>query len=98
QALVRYPWPGNVRELQNIIERAVILSPGPVLEVPLSDLQVRGQRSEVGSQTSVAGNGSGSAPSSDLRAPTSDLTLAAAERDHIVGVLTQTNWVVGGPK
>jgi formate hydrogenlyase transcriptional activator len=28
--LVRYPWPGNVRELQNIIERAVILSPRPV--------------------------------------------------------------------
>ena len=38
-ALVRYPWPGNVRELQNIIERAVILSPGPTLEVPLADLQ-----------------------------------------------------------
>jgi formate hydrogenlyase transcriptional activator len=38
-ALVRYPWPGNVRELQNIIERAVILSPGPTLQVPLSDLQ-----------------------------------------------------------
>jgi formate hydrogenlyase transcriptional activator len=34
-ALVRYPWPGNVRELQNVIERAVILSPGPQLEVPL---------------------------------------------------------------
>ena len=33
-ALVRYPWPGNVRELQNIIERAVILSPGPTLQVP----------------------------------------------------------------
>ncbi len=38
-ALVRYPWPGNVRELQNVIERAVILSPGPSLEVPLGDLQ-----------------------------------------------------------
>jgi hypothetical protein len=38
-ALVRYPWPGNVRELQNIIERAVILSPGPSLQVPLGDLQ-----------------------------------------------------------
>jgi len=38
-ALVRYPWPGNVRELQNIIERAVILSPGATLEVPLADLQ-----------------------------------------------------------
>ena len=28
EALVRYPWPGNIRELQNVIERAVILSPG----------------------------------------------------------------------
>jgi formate hydrogenlyase transcriptional activator len=39
-ALVRYPWPGNVRELQNVIERAVILSKGPALQVSLSDLQV----------------------------------------------------------
>lgn len=39
EALVRYPWPGNVRELQNIVERAVILSPGSVLQVPLMDLQ-----------------------------------------------------------
>ncbi|HTU91778.1 MAG TPA: Fis family transcriptional regulator, partial [Gemmataceae bacterium] len=38
-ALVRYPWPGNVREMQNIIERAVILSPGRSLQVPRSDLQ-----------------------------------------------------------
>jgi len=37
-ALVHYPWPGNVRELQNVIERAVILSPGPALHVPVSDL------------------------------------------------------------
>jgi formate hydrogenlyase transcriptional activator len=37
-ALVRYPWPGNIRELQNLIERAVILSSGPVLRVPLKDL------------------------------------------------------------
>jgi formate hydrogenlyase transcriptional activator len=42
-ALVRYPWPGNVRELQNIIERAVILSPGPALQVPLNDLQAGAQ-------------------------------------------------------
>ena len=39
EALVRYRWPGNVRELQNVIERAVILSPGPTLQVPLSDLE-----------------------------------------------------------
>ena len=38
-ALIRYPWPGNVRELENMIERAVILSPGTVLRVPLAELQ-----------------------------------------------------------
>jgi PAS domain S-box-containing protein len=33
KALQDYPWPGNVRELENIIERAVILCPGPVLQL-----------------------------------------------------------------
>jgi formate hydrogenlyase transcriptional activator len=36
-ALVRYSWPGNIRELQNLIERAVILSAGDVLRVPLRE-------------------------------------------------------------
>jgi len=40
-ALMRYSWPGNIRELQNLIERAVILTSGPVLRVPLDDLQNR---------------------------------------------------------
>ena len=35
QALCRYSWPGNIRELEHVIERAVILSPGPVLKVPV---------------------------------------------------------------
>jgi two-component system nitrogen regulation response regulator NtrX len=30
---VRYPWPGNVRELRNVIERLIIMAPGPVLNV-----------------------------------------------------------------
>jgi len=41
QALTRYGWPGNIRELQNLIERAVILSPDPVLQVPLRELNIR---------------------------------------------------------
>ncbi len=39
EALCRWHWPGNVRELENIIERAVILSPGPVLRIPLAELE-----------------------------------------------------------
>ena len=73
-ALVRYPWPGNVRELQNVIERAVILSPGPELQIPLDELKPPGQQP-----------------------PAAAVTLADAERDHIVGVLRETAWVVGGP-
>jgi formate hydrogenlyase transcriptional activator len=44
-ALVRYAWPGNIRELQNLIERAVILSAGEVLQVPVSDLDAASKRS-----------------------------------------------------
>jgi len=32
--LINYPWPGNVRELQNLIERAVILTKGDMLQMP----------------------------------------------------------------
>jgi formate hydrogenlyase transcriptional activator len=76
-ALVRYPWPGNVRELQNVIERAVILSPGPTLQVPLADLQPVGQQAPVAAAA---------------------VTLADAEREHILGALRETGWVVSGPK
>jgi formate hydrogenlyase transcriptional activator len=40
-ALMRYDWPGNIRELQNLIERAVILSSGDTLVVPLGALAAR---------------------------------------------------------
>ena len=43
-ALTAYDWPGNIRELQNLIERAVIVSPGPALDVPVSALNGHGRR------------------------------------------------------
>jgi formate hydrogenlyase transcriptional activator len=102
EALVRYPWPGNIRELQNVIQRAVILSPGSSLQVPLGDLEIRDQTLEVESQGSEVGGEKPAAEdgplTSNLRPPTSRLTLADAEREHILGALRETGWVVGGPK
>jgi len=37
-ALSHYTWPGNIRELQNLMERAVLLSSGPSLRVPLGEI------------------------------------------------------------
>jgi formate hydrogenlyase transcriptional activator len=43
QALVRWHWPGNVRELENFIERAVILTRGTLLHLPLAELKASSQ-------------------------------------------------------
>jgi formate hydrogenlyase transcriptional activator len=39
RALSRWHWPGNVRELENVIERALILSQGSVVNVPISEFK-----------------------------------------------------------
>ena len=49
-ALKGWDWPGNIRELQNVIERAVIVSTGPSLEVPLQDLQPKARKARTGSK------------------------------------------------
>jgi formate hydrogenlyase transcriptional activator len=51
-ALIEYHWPGNVRELENFIERAVILSHGAELEIPLAELK---QKTKFASATSLSG-------------------------------------------
>jgi DNA-binding NtrC family response regulator len=52
RALTRWSWPGNIRELENLLERAVILTKGSVLYVPLAELQVAdGDRAEVENPT-----------------------------------------------
>jgi len=74
EALTRYHWPGNVRELENLIERAVILSRGPALHVPLPEDRLSGEGPRA-----------------------SSVTLEAAEREHILRTLRETNWVIAGP-
>jgi transcriptional regulator with GAF, ATPase, and Fis domain len=76
--LKRHSWPGNIRELQNFVERAVILSSGPVLAAPLADLKPDLNHS------------------TEAKTPAAGRTLMEAERAHILEVLKQVNWVVGG--
>jgi formate hydrogenlyase transcriptional activator len=81
-ALVHYGWPGNVRELQNFIERAVILSPGRMLRLPLGELE----------QPNSLSN------SVDKLGASQNMTLKDAEREYILQALAETNWVIGGLK
>jgi formate hydrogenlyase transcriptional activator len=87
----QYHWPGNIRELQNVIERAVILSAGPVLNVPLSEIQSRPLPAASDGNESRDKMGEASS-GKDIRN-----VLEETERKHILNVLSQTNWVVAGP-
>ncbi len=51
EILKNYGWPGNIRELENLIERAVILSPGPALRVPLAELRAQAEAQGRGVET-----------------------------------------------
>jgi formate hydrogenlyase transcriptional activator len=90
-ALSNYSWPGNVRELENLIERAVLLSPGKELRVPIAELK---------SAAAVASPGVSSSASfiSSTSSTSSISTLEEAERQHILRALRQTEWRVAGPK
>jgi PAS domain S-box-containing protein len=76
QRLQEYHWPGNVRELENVLERAVILATGSVLEIDLGLQRVQGMAHE------------------GTRRP----TLESMERDYILTVLGETDWIIEGPR
>jgi PAS domain S-box-containing protein len=94
QRLAAYSWPGNVRELENVIERAVILSPG-------SDLHVG---AEMLVETSAGGGATEPAiashppPSTRRESAPSAVSMDEIQRNHIVTVLEQTHWRIDGPE
>lgn len=83
--LAAYSWPGNIRELQNVLERAVVLSPGPVLSLDSNFVPVTGSAQP---RRMVAA------------APTEAVlpTLEENERSHILAALEQSRWVIEGAR
>jgi formate hydrogenlyase transcriptional activator len=85
-ALCRYRWPGNIRELQNVIERAVIISTGPFLNIDVGDLKFPVAGLQVEKPVSPK--------------PTNGAlhdVLEETERQQILKALKRSNWVVAGP-
>jgi formate hydrogenlyase transcriptional activator len=87
ERLIHYRWPGNIRELENILERAIILSNGSTLAI---DPEVFGATPKDTTPAPESLPALGNRQAGD--------SMEAIERNHILAVLAQTNWVVEGPR
>jgi len=80
--LEQYAWPGNIRELQNVLERACVLSPGPVVEIVDELGPVSGREAAPGTPATPQG---------------AIVTLEESERMHIRQALAATDGRLHGP-
>ena len=99
ERLSGYPWPGNIRELENILERAVILSNGPTLELdPEVFASVTATRPANAAPPTASGSeregpaAAGAGPKPPLE------SLEATTRNHILTALEKSGWVIDGPR
>jgi len=83
-ALVSYDWPGNVRELENVLERALILSPSRTLHL---DDALRAPGPATASRTASARE----------RGSSVDHSFDGVARDHVRTVLQHCAWRINGP-
>jgi formate hydrogenlyase transcriptional activator len=81
--LIDYSWPGNIRELQNVIERGVVLSKGPILKLGADLLPIEESHGNIESEATPE--------------PTSIDSLEDVQRRHILRVLERTSWLISGP-
>jgi Nif-specific regulatory protein len=90
ERLVGYDWPGNVRELQNVVERAVILTQGPVMTAELCVLRQ-------GSEESAPAPAPADAPAARAgRAGATVICFADAERHAILRAVELAGWRISG--
>jgi two-component system response regulator HydG len=78
QACLQYSWPGNVRELENVIERAVILSPGEFIVPESLPANIRESKPTISREA--------------LKHLTLEEALAVAEKDILLNTLESLNW------
>ena len=93
ERLKSYFWPGNIRELQNVIERAIILSGGPFLELDADLTSISASEALTSAQVGAAVE---TRPTADSPSPLP--TLEEVERAHIAAVLQETRGVIEGAK
>jgi formate hydrogenlyase transcriptional activator len=89
ERLAAYSWPGNVRELENVIERALVLSHGGVLDVALGLVPAATTSAQVSPAGEVV---------SAARATSPAGRLDDVERAHIASTLDRTGWVIEGAR
>jgi formate hydrogenlyase transcriptional activator len=85
-ALREYQWPGNIRELQNIIERSVILSSGPSLNVPMAELHPLAMPASANE-----------APAKSTRRTPVRSIFAEVDPNQIIRAIEEAGGRIGGP-
>jgi transcriptional regulator with GAF, ATPase, and Fis domain len=101
--LLEYAWPGNIRELQNLIERAVVLSKGPILYLEPGFFPSDAAARQVAEPSKPSAGGEArkdrdSADGSLSSVGTPASTLAEIDREHVLATLKRCGGVIEGPR